>query len=671
MSRRRVGSVAGECAPFSAYLERQEDTPAWHDQAADVLIDRVWRPVAKRLRDPAEALRRLLPLANRHEADYLAATDDGLTAHARQLRALLRRRGLTPALVGQGLALLREVASRTLGQRPHDVQMMGGWALLQGSLTEMATGEGKTLTAALAVGVAALAGVPVHVVTVNDYLADRDAQTMTPIYRFLGLTVGTVVNATLPDARWEAYRCDITYCTNKELAFDYLKDRLVLARSGGRLQMALDSLGVVGASTQRLLLRGLHFAIVDEADSIFIDEARTPLILSATTPGDQSSEMIQAAIECARELEDGIDYVLDSRERRIELTATGQQCVADFAQGRLGVWASARARNELIHQALSALLLFERDLQYVVTDNKVRIVDEFTGRILADRSWENGLHQMIEAKEGCALSDRRVTLARITYQRLFRRYMLLSGMTGTGQEVAADIWSTYRLRTVAIPLHRPPLRQYLPGQLHATAAKKWQAVADRVREVALEQGRPVLVGTRSVEASEQLSEWLNTVGVTHVLLNAKQDQAEAQAIAAAGGLSSVTVATNLAGRGTDIRLGSGAAERGGLHVILTECHSSARVDRQLIGRGARQGDPGSCEMIVSLEDEVLRVFAAPLLGLAHRWVSAAGAQSHWWLPVLRALAQTRAQWQDSATRRAMQKMDKRLDQRLAFSGVQE
>ncbi len=660
------------CSPFSAYLERQDEDPPWHDRAADWLVGRLWRPLWARVRDPAHMARRMLALAAQHEAAYRMATDADLQAGAMALKASLRRRGLEPELQARTLALVREAAARTLGMRPHDVQMMGACSLLQGRLTEMATGEGKTLTAAVAVASAALAGIPVHVVTVNDYLADRDAQIMAPLYRFLALRVATVVNATPAESRRAAYQCDITYCTNKELAFDYLKDRVALARSGGRMQMALDSLNVPGrAGSPELLLRGLHFAIVDEADSIFIDEARTPLILSASVPGSEDAQMVQSAIAFARQLARDADYRVHERERRVELTADGQERVAGFVHESTGVWASARARRELVEQALSALHLYERDQQYVVIDGKVQIVDEFTGRILADRSWENGLHQMIEAKEGCTLSDRRVTLARVTYQRLFKRYMRLAGMTGTGREVAGEIWTTYGLRTMAVQLHRPSLRQHMPGRLYLTAADKWRAVAERVRELAIERGRPVLVGTRSVEASEQLSRLLAESGVVHVLLNAKQDKEEAQAIAAAGCMGSVTVATNLAGRGTDIRLGEGAAERGGLHVILTECHSSARVDRQLIGRGARQGDPGSAEMMVSLEDEVLRVHAGVLIRLLRSSLSDSERASRYLLPVLRFWAQGRAQWQDAQIRRAMVKLDQQLDQTLAFSGVQE
>jgi preprotein translocase subunit SecA len=654
----------------SAYPERAEEELPWHDRAAEALVARLWRPLSARVRDPARELERIVPLTSPFANDYSSATDDQLREAVRPLRAALRRRGFVPELVGQSFALVQEVATRTIGQRHYDVQLMGGWALLKGKLAEMATGEGKTLTATLAACTAALAGIPVHVITVNDYLAARDAEAMGPIYRFFGLTVGVVVQDTPPEARRHAYACDVTYCTNKDLAFDYLRDRVALGRSGGRLNMAVDALRRSGTQAPRLVLRGLHYGIVDEADSVFIDEARTPLILSSTVDTSHELEIFQTALEYARRLQHGEDFRLDERDRRIELTDMGKARVGELASGQADVWSSFRGREELVTQALSAMLLFLRDKQYVVTDGKIRIVDEFTGRVMPDRSWERGLHQMIEAKEGCELSARRETLARITYQRLFRRYMLLAGMTGTAREVAREVWSVYRLNTVTIPLNRPSRRRYFPGRLCATAAEKWGAVGATVRDVARAQGRPVLIGTRSVEASEQLSQVLSAAGIEHALLNAKQDKTEAAIVAEAGQAGRVTVATNMAGRGTDIRLGAGVAERGGLHVILTECHASGRVDRQLFGRGARQGDPGSCEMIVSLEDELFRVFAGPLAAVCRQSIGN-GRRDVWLMRLLRSIAQMRAEFRDSRIRRDTLKQDTRLEKTLAFTGKPE
>ena len=657
----------------SAYAERAEEDSPWYDRVADILQARLWKPLARRLRDPAKQLLRILPFAARHADRYLAASDDALRSVAPALRAQLHRHGFTPELVGQSFALVREVAARTLGQRHYDVQLMAAWALVQGRLAEMATGEGKSLTATLAASTVALAGIPVHIITVNDYLATRDAQAMAPLYQFLGLSIGTVVQGVPSEARRQAYACDITYCTNKDLAFDYLRDRVALAKNGGRLSMAVDALRGGPAAAPSLLLRGLFYAIVDEADSVFIDEARTPLILSANVDGQHELEMHQTALAFARRLQGTQDYRFDERERHIELSDSGKARLAELAAQHLGVWTSLRGRHELVTQALSALLLFHLDKQYVVTEGKVQIVDEFTGRIMPDRSWERGLHQMIEAKEGCQLSARRETLARITYQRLFRRYVRLAGMTGTAREVASEVWAVYGLPSVTIPLNRPLRRRHIARRLYATGAQRWRAVADAVLRVSQREARPVLIGTRSVAASEQLSQVLSARGIAHALLNAKQDQDEADVVAAAGVAGRVTVATNMAGRGTDIKLDAEVAARGGLHVILTECHGSGRIDRQLFGRCARQGDPGSCETIVALDDEIFRVHAAPLVALGQRLGLAREGRCGpaWLLAALRWLAQARAERQDSRIRRATLKMDRRLEKTLAFTGRHE
>ena len=673
MSRNVLVADAVALAASGAYPEREERAAPWYDQVAEGLQDHLWRPLARRIHPPALDLRRIVTITARHAEGLATISDEELRGRFRALRTGLRRRGFEPELVGRSFALVREVAGRTLGQRHFDVQLMAAWALLQGRLAEMATGEGKTLTATLAAATAALAGVPVHVITVNDYLARRDAVAMAPLYGFLGLTVGIVVQDVPPPERRLAYARDVVYCTNKDLAFDYLRDRVALSRRGGRLGMAVDALRGGDVAAHGLLLRGLCFGIVDEADSVFIDEARTPLILSANVDGAQELEMYRAALGLARRLQAGADYHLDERARHIALTDAGQAQLAAFTTGAAGVWTSPRARQEMVVQALSALLLFHPDRQYVVADGKVQIVDEFTGRTMPDRSWERGLHQMIEAKEGCELSARRETLARITYQRLFRRYVRLSGMTGTAREVAAEVWQVYRLPSVGIPLHRPVRRYCAPPRLYADADRRWSAVADTVQRVSQQEARPVLVGTRSVAASERLSQVLAARGVPHALLNARQDQAEAAVVAAAGAAGRVTVATNMAGRGTDIRLDHDVAARGGLHVILTECHGSARIDRQLFGRCARQGDPGSCETIVALDDEVFRLHAAALVTLG-RWLMRPAPDRcapAWLLVALRRLAQWRAERQDCRIRRDTLKNDQRLEEALAFSGKHE
>ncbi len=668
MSRASVLVDTAELAPARPYAERSEAQPGWHDRAAEFLVEAAVRPLWHRLRDPARALREILPMVEAHEARLRAADDAALAGFARTFRTRFRRDGFTPQLAGECFALVREAAARTVGKRHFPSQILAGWALLRGRLVEMQTGEGKTFAATLAASAMGLAGYPVHVITVNDYLAERDAEEMGPLYRFLGLSVGVVVQGRPRPERRAAYACAITYCTNKELAFDYLRDRVALARRSSRLHVALERLRGDAAREADLVLRGLYFAIVDEADSVFIDEARTPLILSATGRAGTAQEDYQRALVFARTLTAGSDYRIDLVERSIVLTDAARTKLAEHTAELGGVWSSVRAREELATQALSALLLFQRDHHYVVSDGKVQIVDESTGRVMPDRSWEHGLHQMIEAKEGCSATESRETLARLTYQRLFRRYMRLSGMTGTAREVTREIASVYRLPVVRVPLHRPSRRIYGGTRVCGSLGEKWAAVADAVERMACIARRPVLIGTRSVKASEELSKALSERGIEHSLLNAKQDKTEADIVALAGQAGRVTVATNMAGRGTDIRLGAGVAESGGLHVILTEYHDSRRVDRQLFGRCARQGDPGSCEAVVSLEDEIFTVHAPN----AARWVAAFRQNDSGTAGLvqqgLRLLAQLAAERRSAAVRMQNLKLDQRLEQMLAFSG---
>ena len=668
MSRASLLLDATQLAAARPYAERSEEQAGWHDRLAEFLLAAGVRPLWARLRDPARALRGIVAAVAAHEQRMRAADDAALAEMAARLRARFRREGFAVGPAGECFALVREAAARTLGKRHYESQLLAGWALLQGRLVEMETGEGKTFAATLAASAAALAGYPVHVITVNDYLAARDAEEMGPLYRFLGLSVGVVVQGLARSERRAAYACAVTYCTNKELAFDYLRDRVALARRASRLHLALERLRDDATRETDLVLRGLYFGIVDEADSVFIDEARTPLILSASGRALGAQEDCLRALSFARGLAQGEDYAADLAERSISLHDAAKAKLAAHAGGLDGVWRSVRAREELVTQALTALLLFRRDQHYVVTDDKVQIVDESTGRVMPDRSWEHGLHQMIEAKEGVPPTEARETLARLTYQRLFRRYLRLSGMTGTAKEVALEIASVYRLRVVRVPLHRPSRRTFAGTTFHATLAGKWAAVAESVERVACIARRPVLIGTRSVKASEELSQVLQARGIEHALLNAKQDRAEAEIVALAGQAGRVTVATNMAGRGTDISLGPGVAESGGLHVILTEYHESRRIDRQLIGRCARQGDPGSWEAIVSLEDEI---FAVQLPDASRRaaWLR----QNESWLGRaaqrgLRAAAQFAAERRSRAVRVQNLKLDQRLEQLLAFSG---
>jgi preprotein translocase subunit SecA len=639
--------------------------PPWHDRAASALWHALPRALQRLGAARAHAGRRFVAEVRAHADAFAPLSDEQLSAQAAVLRLQLRRDGFAAALVARCFGLVQETAVRTLGKRHHDCQVMAGWALLQGTLVEMATGEGKTIAATLPVCTAALAGLPVHVITVNDYLATRDAQDMGPLYRRLGLSVGTVVHGLSTPQRRAAYGCDITYCTNKELAFDYLRDRVALGERSSRTHLALDRLRADTARAAGVVLRGLWFAIVDEADSVFVDDARTPLILSRMTDSGFDAAQCAQALDLAQRLQEGLHYTADLRLRRIRVTPRGIDRVAEESQPDAGF--GARRLEEAVQQALSALLLYRRDQQYVVAEGKVQIVDESTGRVMPDRAWERGLHQMIEAKEGLALTAGRQTLGRITYQRLFRRYARLGGMTGTAREVSAEIGRVYGLGVVDVPLDKPSRRTAGGVRCLPTVALKWQAVADAVERLAVQAARPVLVGTRSVQASEELSAQLSSRGIDHVVLNAKQDAHEAEVVAAAGGPGRVTVATNMAGRGTDIALAPGVAGRGGLHVILTEYNESRRVDRQLFGRCARQGDPGSVEVIVSLQDELFTAQAGALA----RWLALRFGRDGpppRWTALLRRVAQWRAERRNMEVRMQTLEHDRRLAQTLAFSG---
>ena len=600
------------------------------------------------------------------EREALAA-DGRLGERVPVLRSALRRRGLRRDLAVALFALVQEAAARTLGLRHYPVQLMGGWAMLGGAIAEMDTGEGKTLTATLPAIAAALAGVPVHVITVNEYLAARDAQALRPLYDFFGLSVGLALPGQGAQLRRAAYACDVVYCTNKDVVFDWLRDRM-LAGDSSPAQRRLREL-LAGDADERAVQRGLVFAIVDEADSVLVDEARTPLIISSER-GDVDPELYRQAHEIAGELAPGEHYVVDHAARQVALTAEGEDFVADRVQGLGGLWSSSRAREQLIVQALTSTHLFHRDRDYLVRDGKVQIVDEFTGRVLADRSWERGLQQMIEVKEGGAVTPERQPVMRTTYQRFFGRYARLAGKTGTAREVAGELWAVFGAPVVRVPGNRPPRREDAGVRMYASPDARWRAVVQSCRTMACEAGRPVLVGTRSVAASERLSTELAGAGIEHVVLNAKQDEHEAAVVAQAGQPGRVTVATNMAGRGTDIQVSDAVRAAGGLHVILTELHESARIDRQLFGRCGRQGDPGSYEAIVAADDELFRRYAP---GLAVRAVQWADRQSEI-VPapvaaLLRRVAQGRAERRNARMRVQTVRQDEKLEKIMAFAGA--
>jgi preprotein translocase subunit SecA len=584
------------------YLERLDARRSRWEDRLRALLD-------SRPRFDGRRVRAFLAATAAREDAARAASDQQVRERLNAVAHRMRLEGFVDAILPDAFALIREASRRTLGMRHHDVQLLAGRALLQGRLAEMSTGEGKTLAATLAACAAAATGAAVHVVTVNDYLAERDAEHNRPLFDFLGMSAGVVLqDMAVPDRR-KAYACDIAYVSNKELTFDYLKDCIALGEVSLTQQRIRELAG--GARGEPPILRGLHFAIIDEADSVLIDEASTPLIISETLPDDLDPAVYAQSVELARTLEAGVDYIKGAR-RDIWLTETGRKRVRNLTAPFGGLWRSALWRDEFVQKALSAVHCFTRDQDYILAEGKVQIVDESTGRVMPDRTWERGLHQMIECKEGAEITGQRRTLAQITYQRFFGRYLLLSGMTGTAQEVATEVKQTYGLPVTRIPTHKPSRRQRLADRICADGEQRWREVARRAIELA-EQGRAVLVGTRSVEASETLGRLFEASGVEHIVLNARQDKSEAEIVSDAGQTGRITVATNMAGRGTDIKLAREVEATGGLHVILTEFHESARVDRQLFGRSARQGDPGTTEAIVSVEDDLFQRFA-PAIG---------------------------------------------------------
>jgi len=677
--------LPGDIAPGRPYVERDEHEPPWHDRLAVGLWHGGVVPLVRASGTRQRRARTLVARVDALAAELATLDDDALRAQARTLRIELRRSGFVFEPVARVFALVREAASRVLGQRHYATQLMAGQWLLEGALVEMATGEGKTFAATLPAVAAALAGLPVHVITVNDYLAERDATTMAPLYRFFGLSVSAVKNGLPNPQRRAAYACDIAYASNKELAFDYLRDRAALGDRASPLHLAVEGLCEGRERGRSVVLRGLVFGIVDEADSVFIDEARTPLILSRQIDDGLQRDPCEAALAIAARLDEGPHFELEAAHRRVRLSDAGRDTIEDMvgdaarsaahahaSESELGPFASARDAHESVQRALAAMHLYIRDQHYVVVEGKVQIVDEATGRAMPDRAWERGLHQTIEAKEGLTITGTRETLARITYQRLFRRYLRLGGMSGTATEVAAEIGRTYGLAVVRVPLHRPSRRAEIKAQCLRSSAAKWQAVVDAVERVAVRGQRPVLVGTRTVKASEELAALLAARGIAHVVLNARQDRDEALIVAAAGQAGRVTVATNMAGRGTDIVLGDGVAERGGLHVILTEYHESRRIDRQLFGRSARQGDCGSGEAIVALDDEVFVTQAPGLTRHLVRWLAQRGAPGRplgpWALSLLRRVAQTAAEARNRDARESTLKQDRRYARMLAFAG---
>jgi preprotein translocase subunit SecA len=553
-------------------------------------------------------------------AEIRSASEAVLDARLTEVREAFVRGRHDPELVRRGFALVREVARRQTGEEPFLVQLMAALALYHGRIVEMLTGEGKTLTGSVAAALLAWRHKHLHVFTVNDYLARRDAHSREAIYRRCHLSVGAITQESDEKARFAIYASSIVYGTPKQITADWLRDQIRLGAQttawGGRQAMILGSGGAGGGGAP--MIPGLRAALVDEADAVLIDEGVVPLIIARSRRADDMAEVYLQAARLAATLDEGPDYTVDHLRRRATLKARGQhRCEQAFGAMDQPIWRARRRAEELIRQALVARHCYLRGHQYQVVDGRVVIVDEYTGRFLPDRNWEHGLHQAVEAKEQVEVTADRETLARMSFQRFFRSYPFLCGMTGTAADAIGEMQQVYQRPVVVIPTNRPVVRQHWPLRVFKTAESKWNAVADSIEE-AHRAGRPVLVGTRSIEASETVSARLAARGLEHKVLNANFDKEEADFIAGAGhgGLrASIIVATNMAGRGTDIKPDAEALKAGGLHVLLTEMHGAKRIDRQFIGRAGRQGDPGSAQIFVSLEDELVKLHARKGAGL--------------------------------------------------------
>ena len=534
-------------------------------------------------------LRKMQPAVDRINAlepAMQAMSDEEVRALTGRFKERVERGEPLDDLLPEAFAAVREASVRSLKMRHFDVQLIGGMVLHQGKIAEMKTGEGKTLVATLPAYLNALSGRGMHIVTVNDYLARRDTEWMGHIYRFLGLQMGTIVHGMSDAERQTAYGADITYGTNNEFGFDYLRDNMKFDR-------------------QSLVQRELNYAIVDEVDSILVDEARTPLIISG--PAEKSTDLYYQVNGLIPRLTRDKDYVIDEKARTATLSEEGVSRCEKLMQ--VENLYDPRCIELLHHitQALKAHALFKLDVDYIVKDGEVIIVDEFTGRLMPGRRYSEGLHQALEAKEGVKIENENQTLATITFQNYFRMYKKLAGMTGTADTEAAEFKKIYNLDVVVVPTNQPMVRTDFPDVIYKTKREKFEAVLDEI-EALHAKGQPVLVGTISIDISEQLSKKLKVRGIPHAVLNAKQHEKEAQIVAMAGQKAAVTISTNMAGRGTDIVLGEGVVDRGGLHILGTERHESRRIDNQLRGRSGRQGDPGSSRFYLALEDDLLRIF---------------------------------------------------------------
>ncbi|MBF0602398.1 MAG: prepilin peptidase [Nitrospirae bacterium] len=600
------------------------------------------------------------------QAEGLRAISDArLDEIIRNLTTELRLHPGNEPLFDQGLACLVEIADRTLGMRPYPVQLTGVLVINQGQLAEMATGEGKTLTIGLASVLAGWRGRPCHVLTANGYLAQRDAETMAPLVQRCRLTIGSITDETPPEERRRTYAMSIVYTTSKDLMADFLKDSLTLRQNRQPQRHAINKLFMGAASADiSLLLNGLATVIVDEADSLLIDEAVTPLIISAKRENPDLMDAIRQAGVIAHGLVAGRDFTVNDRYREVRLTALGEQRLEQATATLPPLWQAPGRREEIIRNALTVRLFFKRDQHYVIQGDKLVLLDEFTGRLMADRSLSAGLHQALELFEGLPGTPPTETMARLTFQKFFRMFRHLSGVSGTAREASGEFWHVYNLPVQPIPTHKPVARVMFPTLVFANKEKKWDGVIAAI--VGMHQtGRPILVGTRSVDDSENLAQRLVVQGLTVEILNAVRHKEEARIVSGAGDIGRITIATNMAGRGTDITLTDACKALGGLHVIATELNESTRIDRQLFGRCSRQGDRGSAQAFISLEDELFVRFVPKFIqAIVTLMIKNPGPKMSWLVQKLFTFSQRKAQKLAYQRREAILRADTWLEENM-------
>ena len=582
------------------------------------------------------------------------------------------RRHLVPgrAATREALALVGVAIERSLGLRPYPVQFMSALVLLNGKLAEMATGEGKTLSTALAAVPLAWSGKPLHIITANDYLAQRDMEEMNPLYQFCGVRAGYVVGEMEPEERRFHYAKDLTCTTSKELLADFLRDRLKYDSINNPSRLLTRHLldEQKSSGLQEKVMRGIHTALVDEADSVLIDEAATPLIISQKYKNEAYNECCRLAYEISKNMRPDRDYHVDFKHREVKLTRHGKDVIDDQSEILPRMWRNFDRSIELVKQALSAREFFKKDRDYIIDDGKVVIIDPMTGRQKRDSSWRGGIHQAVETKEGLEISDPAQTLASLSFQNFFRLFPRLGATTGTAGSASPEFWHVYRLSTVKVPTNRKCIRTVQDTRYFPTADQKWSAMTRAVQKLHA-VGRPILIGTGSVKASEDLAAYLDEAGIPFELLNAKEHASEADIVKQAGQKGAITIATNMAGRGTDIKLGKEVPALGGLHVMAAERMESSRVDRQLQGRAGRQGDPGSAQTFVSMEDDLLVAHnSSSTLKQCATALRSRGPGSRGFAALLTNQAQKAQEKKQRQQRESIMRMDKWLEESLSFTG---